>query len=370
MKTYEEMAADVLKRRDEYEESRKQSESSLKTAVTVVLAGAFIVSAMIVGPIVGRLIKSPANQPSNTTDAVTLPAQKEEIKKDKELTFKFINSLAFSHSILRIVAGKAVDSDIDLTARVISNTRITKTDTYECFGRTFETKYYNDWIYPAYGFTITTYTIGEHYLNSKETATLSITDKGDFYRILGVPLYKIDINPDDSAETVLNVLKENEETKALGIDNYSECTKKAQKGGSGTFIFNFAEYSNGIKHSDSLEIRVHNDGYVFCVAKTPELNKEYNEQLYNNKNISVSDPESTLMKALKAELESIYNTDYTRLTGFDINDAHYAEYESKPAIYMSIKLYACYTVDENNPYSEKTVDGEEFMVLIDGLDPV
>ncbi len=368
MKTYEKMAADVLKRRDEYEESRKQSESSLKTAVTVVLAGAFIVSAMIVGPIIGRLIKSPANQPSNTTDAVTPPAQTEEIKKDKELTFTFINSKEYNENTLKSMFGLVTDSKVDFKNRTVEEKGIEPIK-YTFLGKEYIAEYSDSQFIGKHGFDAYKYKIvKDGTMDEDREPYILLTKDGQFYQIIALTLFNVDMSAVQSREDIVKALREDETMKILGVDGYTDasCSMMSEN----SYAVEFYNTSNGIPLSKSMEIRIKADGSVFGVKISPELNGEYNGQIYGNDDISVDNPDSALMKALNEKLEEMYNSDKTKLSSFKFDRIHFAQYEGKPAVYMWMTLYIDCTMNENEPFGENVPCPEEFMVLIDGLDPV
>ena len=67
MKTYKEMAENVLRRRDEYEEKKEHRYGVVKRTAAIAVTVVFVLSAMIVGPIVGRIMKEQQNQPADGT---------------------------------------------------------------------------------------------------------------------------------------------------------------------------------------------------------------------------------------------------------------------------------------------------------------
>ena len=90
MKTYKEMAADVLRRRDEYEENKGQGLQTFKKVTAIAVTVVFVLSAMIVGPIVGRIMKEQQNQPADgtkiNTDTETTADQDTETTETADVT--------------------------------------------------------------------------------------------------------------------------------------------------------------------------------------------------------------------------------------------------------------------------------------------
>ena len=61
------MAENVLRRRDEYEEKKEHRYGVVKRTAAIAVTVVFVLSAMIVGPIVGRIMKEQQNQPADGT---------------------------------------------------------------------------------------------------------------------------------------------------------------------------------------------------------------------------------------------------------------------------------------------------------------
>ena len=61
------MAENVLRRRDEYEEKKEHRYGVVKKTAAIAVTVVFVLSAMIVGPIVGRIMKEQQNQPADGT---------------------------------------------------------------------------------------------------------------------------------------------------------------------------------------------------------------------------------------------------------------------------------------------------------------
>ena len=90
MKTYKEMAENVLRRRDEYEEKKEHRYGVVKRTAAIAVTVVFVLSAMIVGPIVGRIMKEQQNQPADVTtintDTETTADQDTETTKPADVT--------------------------------------------------------------------------------------------------------------------------------------------------------------------------------------------------------------------------------------------------------------------------------------------
>ena len=84
------MAENVLRRRDEYEEKKEHRYGVVKRTAAIAVTVVFVLSAMIVGPIVGRIMKEQQNQPADVTtintDTETTADQDTETTKPADVT--------------------------------------------------------------------------------------------------------------------------------------------------------------------------------------------------------------------------------------------------------------------------------------------
>ena len=76
MKTYREMADEIIARRDEYD-AKKQRANKIKKVTAAVLAAVFMVNVFIVAPVVGRLMKKTPDDTASTDPGVSEPVTSE-----------------------------------------------------------------------------------------------------------------------------------------------------------------------------------------------------------------------------------------------------------------------------------------------------
>lgn len=301
----------------------------------------------------------------------------EEIEdNDRELSFSFYHFKTYEQTILKGAFGLKVNNVINPPSikekhKFLTQDPLTE---YEFFGNKYELSYVYDEYDKYYGYYLPVYSLGKNEIvpelleDVKLTASMSVTEDGDFVYLSGKNIFKIEISSGAGEDEIQQALKNNEFLKSLGIENYEYYTCNTAVD---IYAYTFYNLSNGIQKSDYMEVRLKSNGTVFAIKTAPEINKEYNDVLYNNDDISVENPDSALMKALTAEFESIYNTDMTKYKRTDFLTINFAVYDGKPAIHVWMEnIIDCSgsngEVDKYLVGDEKDV--HEMYIVIDGLE--
>ncbi len=305
--------------------------------------------------------------------------QIEEKSNDPELSFSFYNFKTYEQTILKNAFGMKVNNVIYPTGekgedkhKFLTQNPITE---YEFAGKKYELSYVYDEYSIYYGYYLPVYSIGKNEIvpelleDVKLTASMSVTEDGDFVYIAGKNILKIEIPSGADEDKIRQELKNNEFLKSLGIENYENCT--CHNIAVDTYSYVFYNLSNGIQKSDYMEIRLRNNGTVFLINTAPEINKGYNGVLYDNDDISIENPDSALMKALTAELESIYNTDMTKYKSTNFAAVNFAVYNGKPAIHVWMENIIDCSGSNGEVVTYMTgdeKDGHEMYIVIDGFE--
>lgn len=315
--------------------------------------------------------------------AATADIESGEIEKiednDRELSFSFYHFKTYEKTILKGAFGLKVNNVIYPTGENGEDKHKLLTQDplkeYEFAGKKYDLCYVYDEYDTHYGYYLPVYSLGKNDIvpelleDVKINASMSVTEDGDFVYLSGKNIFKIDIPSGADKDEIQQALKNNEFLKSLGIENYENCI--CHNSSVDTYAYTFYNLSNGIQKSDYMEVRLKSNGTVFVIKTAPEINKEYNDVLYNNDDISIENPDSALMKALKAELENIYNTDMTKYKSTDFLRINFAVYDGKPAIYAWMEnIIDC---SESSGEVDKYLAGDEkdvheMYIVIDGLE--